>query len=154
MQPVFDLVNDDADLDQGDFASDEESASAPHDNPILSIYRPDQEIDARKHLERFFAGKKLPNGRSVPTSMTHTDENFTLLLEGEFVDRVDEIYKELGTFEHGDPDQGGLVSEDVRFVLETLKDCASLKIPKNLAPGIVLIYVRICQTYRGLRIAN
>lgn len=141
MKPVFEIVT-------------EEDDQTP---TVMAEFRGDLERMSRKHLDRFFKGKRLPNGSPVPTTLLHTRENYDALLdmEGEFPERVDLVYKELGTLDTREmlsPNEH--LAWDVQFVLNSLKECARMKIPKPLAAGIVLIYARLCQPYQSLRKAN
>ena len=113
----------------------------------VSIYRPDEEIEVKMFLSRFFKDKQLFDGSSIPDEMLYDKENLDILIDIEFTDQMDMIYREMGTSQCGDRDQGGNISWDVRFVLNHLKECSGLKIPRKYAAGIILIFVKLCRTY-------
>ena len=129
----------------------EEPGEALPETVVLAAFRDDLARLAEKILLRFFVGKTLREGGPVTKELLCTPENVELMIDGEFGDRVDQIYQELGTLGVDEPT--GVVTWDIRYVLSKLEECKNLGIPKPLAAGVVLIYTRLCQNLDGLRVA-
>lgn len=95
---------------------------------------------------RYFANKSYSYGGPIPKNVLLTESNLDLF-NMEFYDSIDIIYKKL---ENCLPlkDMDLPIPWDVSYVLNIIKECKSLSIPKEFQGGIILLHIKYCKGFK------
>ncbi len=118
----------------------------------------------------FFANKEMHCGGEIPEYLLFSDRYISDAMAIMIGDAVNLIYRAMGTAveiinedewgekqivlnQYGQPieelDEPAELQKDIKSVLNVLQICSSQGVPKDLAGGILLMYMELCE---GLRI--
>jgi len=107
---------------------------------------------AIKSMQEFFEKKEYYCGGVIPHGILFSDENVRLVNEGiSMEDGVQAMHDILDQNLCPDSCEFNLASGlswQVQYIKQLLQDCASKRIPKIFAPGIILIYLDLCEGMR------
>ena len=102
---------------------------------------------AVEYIDLFFQNKSDMFGNPVNISKIINDENNIKLVINtvDVVDGISYAYEILSLSGiNTTPPKGSMLSDDVKLVLGVLEECATLKIPKSSAGGLLLLYLNYC----------
>lgn len=133
------------------FPSDEEN-----DEEFLPLGKDDSEANGRRevasqakyHMERFFADKKLATGGSVTKTFLFHPSRLSMVLGYSICDGVDKVYGALKSEVAGEKANSNSLPSDVRMVTETLNLIARSGVPQQYAGGMLCVYVELVEGVR------
>lgn len=113
-------------------------------------------VGSLKHIKLiislFFSNREMYCGGMIPEYLLHSNryiKNIKILIS----DAVDCVYRAMGTLiiptDEDDISDKWEHQEDVKTVLKVLKMCSNEGVPKDMAGGILIMYMELCE---GLRI--
>ncbi len=100
-----------------------------------------------KYFDEYFDNKEYYCGGEIPHNMIYNEENYRLVLNTSMEEGIDQMHF---IFEQNPPpsDFSNILGWGPSRISELLVECASKRIPKQFAPGLILIYLDVCE---GLR---
>lgn len=116
-----------------------------------SLFLSDVRQLSREYIQRFFKDKEMYCGGVVPMNMLLTDNNISLVLNTNIEDGVRLAYKSISHSSDAVDSEIDLhleditVSSDVKLVMSILKKCSKSGVPKELAAGMLLLYLEFCE---------
>jgi len=96
----------------------------------------------------FFKDKAMYCGGPVPKRLLQSEDYMTLVLNTDVEYGAKTAYAALQRAEHQvtwETDDAVTVPREVKFVISILNHCKTLDIPKVFAPGLMLMYLEICE---------
>lgn len=100
---------------------------------------------AKQCLQMFFRNRVDEYGFDIEIEDLLTDRNISLTLNLTVRDDLPVIYDALKQHGKKEPKKKGKFSEDVELVLKILNECSRMSIPKNLATGLLAVYIEVCK---------
>jgi hypothetical protein len=94
--------------------------------------------EAKLHLQNFFSDKQYHFGGPIDRNHLTSDDHLNLVLSTPLCDGIDQCYAVMP--KPDDPD-----FDDVKSLLELLKDVKGRQIPKEFQAGVMLLYYKICK---------
>lgn len=95
---------------------------------------------------KFFAGREMHYGGPIPANVITNDKNVNILLN------VDISTAAIITYAAMEVNNGfpypvamGGISDDVRWVIAFIKNCAAKNVPDCFVGGLMLIYLEVCE---------
>jgi hypothetical protein len=95
---------------------------------------------------RYFANKSYSYGGPIPKTALLSEANVNLF-DIEFYDSIDLVYKNLDDCLPLKKAETPL-PWDVNYVLNIIKECKSLGIPKDFQGGIILLHIKYCKGFK------
>jgi len=101
---------------------------------------------AIKHMALFFQGREYYCGGKIPDSVLFNRDNVNLVVETEMSDGITRIHRVL---RHNDLPRNFIPRInhrwEIQYVLSLLNLCERIRIQKEFAAGIILIYLELCE---------
>lgn len=116
-----------------------------------SLFLSDVRQLSGEYIQRFFKDKEMHCGGNVPISMLLTENNVSLILNTNIEDGVKLAYKAIAYSSKDIVVEDDVhvdeitVSDDVKLVMSVLKKCSKAGVPKELAAGMLLLYLEFCE---------
>lgn len=106
----------------------------------------DIRVLAEHHLVSFFSNQDYFCGGKIPENLLVTEKNISIAMNTNIEDGFPYAYKcirESGTVAiQSDPN---FISDDVKLVISILLKCAKAGVPREMATGLVLLYLEFCE---------
>lgn len=96
---------------------------------------------AKEYLEVFFN----KYGVEVESGKIYTERNISLVLNLDITSGIPIVYEAMDSIQEFKMKKKGKMPPDVGFILQSLRNCASLCIPKSFATGIIAVYLEVCK---------
>ena len=99
----------------------------------------------RGYIQKFFADKEMHCGGKISQSLMLSPKSIHLVRNMTFEEGLNIAYAVLDEFLR--PDLGDGFPKEIRLVINILTECAAKHIPKERAPGILLLYLNFCEGF-------
>lgn len=106
-------------------------------------------VIAKMCLEEFFKGKEMCYGGAVTKASLSSPLAIRRLFEISIINGVDKAYNSMYAAGKGRKINKNGISIANQLILDVLKSCAKMRIPKRFRAGILLLYLELCH---GIRI--
>ena len=104
----------------------------------------------KNSLLNFFQGKQMHYGGEVSKATLKSVRTINRIMTTDIIGGVDRAYLSLSLGRFGTERNKNGLRKDMQLILDILKECSSLKIPKCFRGGILLLYIELCH---GIKIA-
>jgi len=135
-------------LEEDIFDSGEEDDSGPVKSVYVGSFLEDVKSIAREYMQRFFNGRQMHCGGKIQDRVLWSERNISLVLNTNIEQGVQIAYAAMEEAEYLPTLQvasDSFVADDIKFIIRILKQCAKMKIPKEFAAGIMLLFLEYCE---------
>lgn len=96
------------------------------------------------YLDMFFSGKKSKSGEAISPHLYRNEEVIDLIMNLSMSNGIDMIYSILKK-KFKEKTTKGKLPADIDYTINILRHCARMGIPRNYAPGIIIMYLKLCE---------